>query len=90
MKWAKVPSLVLLLPHGFEGIGPEHSSARLERFLQLSAEENIQVVMPSTSAQMFHLYRRQVEINKPLVIFSPKSLLRLETSLRNIDAFTSG
>ncbi|GMV40401.1 MAG: hypothetical protein AMXMBFR64_21170 [Myxococcales bacterium] len=77
-KWRRLNGLVLLLPHGFEGQGPEHSSARLERFLMLSAEDNIQVVNLSTPAQLFHCLRRQVmrRIRKPLVIMSPKSLLR--------------
>ncbi len=77
-KWRRLSGLVLLLPHGFEGAGPEHSSARLERFLAQGAEDNIQVVVPSTPAQYFHLLRRQVlrRWRKPLVVFTPKSLLR--------------
>jgi 2-oxoglutarate dehydrogenase E1 component len=77
-KWSRLSGIVLLLPHGFEGQGPEHSSARLERWLLLSAEENIQVTVPSTAAQYFHLLRRQTlrRARKPLVILTPKSLLR--------------
>jgi len=77
-KWQRFSGLVLLLPHGFEGQGPEHSSARLERFLHLSADDNLQVVYPSTPAQYFHCLRRQVvrPWRKPLVVMTPKSLLR--------------
>ncbi|QIA08702.1 2-oxoglutarate dehydrogenase E1 component [Draconibacterium halophilum] len=77
-KWGLMNNLVLFLPHGFEGQGPEHSSARLERFLELSANNNIQVVMPTTPANMFHMLRRQVKMKMrvPLVVFTPKSLLR--------------
>jgi 2-oxoglutarate dehydrogenase E1 component/2-oxoglutarate decarboxylase len=91
-KWGQTSGLVMLLPHGFEGQGPEHSSARIERFLELAAEDNIQVTVPSTPAQYFHLLRRQVhrDIRKPLVVFTPKSLLRLAAAVSRSDEFTSG
>ena len=92
-KWGRFCGLVLMLPHGYDGQGPEHSSARLERFLQLCAEENMQVCVPTTPAQMFHLLRRQLlrPYRKPLTIMSPKSLLRhrLSTSTRE-DLCTGG
>ena len=91
-KWDQTSGLVLLLPHGYEGQGPEHSSARLERFLTLAAEDNIQVANASTAAQYFHLLRRQVrrDVRKPLVIFTPKSLLRARVARSAIDELTRG
>lgn len=91
-KWNTPSSLVLLLPHGFEGAGPEHSSARIERFLQLCADDNIQVVNASTPAQYFHLLRRQVarKVKKPLVVFTPKSLLRAKANVSPIQDFLQG
>jgi 2-oxoglutarate dehydrogenase E1 component len=91
-KWGRLCGLTLFLPHGYEGQGPEHSSARLERFLQLCAEMNMQVVVPSTPAQMFHMLRRQMlrPIRKPLIVMTPKSLLRHELSVSSIEELTRG
>ena len=91
-KWGQTSGLVMLLPHGFEGQGPEHSSARMERFLLLSAEDNIQVANCTTAAQYFHLLRRQMhrEVRKPLVIFTPKSLLRAKSARSKVDDLTRG
>lgn len=91
-KWTRYSSLVLLLPHAYEGAGPEHSSARPERFLQLAANNNIQVVYPTTPAQMFHLLRRQAlrPIKKPLIVLTPKSLLRHPSCLSSLHDFTEG
>jgi 2-oxoglutarate dehydrogenase E1 component len=91
-KWGRVCGLTLFLPHGYEGQGPEHSSARLERFLQLCAEANMQVCVPSTPAQMFHVLRRQMlrHFRKPLILMTPKSLLRHELSVSVLQDFTRG
>lgn len=91
-KWERASGLTLFLPHGFEGQGAEHSSARIERYLQLCADNNLQVVYPSTPAQLFHLLRRQVRqpFRKPLVVFTPKSLLRHPRCVSRLDEFAAG
>ncbi len=91
-KWNQRSGLVMLLPHGYEGQGPEHSSARIERFLTLSAGDNIQVCNATNSAQLFHLLRRQVrrDVRKPLVVFTPKSLLRAKSTRSPVEAFLRG
>jgi 2-oxoglutarate dehydrogenase E1 component len=91
-KWQRQCGIVLLLPHGYEGQGPEHSSARLERYLQLSAENNIQVVYPTTPAQYFHALRRQIHrrFRKPLVVMTPKSMLRMQLAVSPVCDFSDG
>lgn len=91
-KWNQRSSLTMLLPHGYEGQGPDHSSARVERFLQLCAQDNMTVSMPSTPASYFHLLRWQVmsKLNRPLVVFTPKSLLRAKFATSTLEDFTSG
>jgi 2-oxoglutarate dehydrogenase E1 component len=91
-KWQRQSGLALLLPHGYEGQGPEHSSARLERFLQLCAEDNMQVVNCTTPAQLFHVLRRQMHrpFRKPLIVMSPKSLLRHKRAVSRLGDFTEG
>lgn len=91
-KWQRLCGLVMFLPHGMEGQGPEHSSARLERFVQLAAQENMQLCIPSTPAQTFHMLRRQMlrKYRKPLVVFTPKSLLRHPLAVNELSDFTDG
>jgi 2-oxoglutarate decarboxylase len=91
-KWGQTSRLTLLLPHGYEGAGPEHSSARIERFIQLAAEGNIRIANPSTAGQYFHLLRRQAHIQKarPMVVFTPKGLLRLPRATSTLEDLTSG
>ncbi len=91
-KWRRLSGLTLLLPHGLEGAGPEHSSARLERFLMLAAEDNMQIAQPSTPAQYFHLLRRQVlrRWRKPLVVMTPKSLLRHAAAVSTLEELATG
>jgi 2-oxoglutarate dehydrogenase E1 component len=91
-KWARLSGLTMLLPHGFEGQGPEHSSARLERFLQLCAEHNMQVVIPTTPAQIFHLLRRQAirPMRRPLIIMSPKWILRHKLATSSLEELAGG
>jgi 2-oxoglutarate dehydrogenase E1 component len=92
VKWGQDSSIVLLLPHGYEGQGPEHSSARLERFLQLCAEQNQRVAYPSTPAQYFHILRRQAALSerRPLILMQPKGLLRLPEAASKLSELTSG
>ncbi len=91
-KWGRVNGITLMLPHGYEGQGPEHSSARLERFMQLAADTNMQVVQPTTASQIFHVLRRQMvrNLRKPLVIMTPKSLLRNKDAASPLSEFTRG
>ena len=92
VKWGRVNGITLMLPHGYEGQGPEHSSARLERFMQLAADANMQIVQPTTASQIFHVLRRQMvrKLRKPLVIMTPKSLLRAKDAGSPLSEFTRG
>ncbi len=92
VKWGRANGITLMLPHGYEGQGPEHSSARLERFMQLSADNNMQIVQPTSASQIFHLLRRQMvrQFRKPLVIMTPKSLLRNKDATSPLSDFTKG
>jgi len=92
VKWGRVNGITLMLPHGYEGQGPEHSSARAERFMQLAADTNMQIVQPTTASQIFHVLRRQMvrNLRKPLVIFTPKSLLRNKDATSPMSEFTKG
>ncbi len=92
VKWGRVNGITLMLPHGYEGQGPEHSSARVERFMQLAADTNMQIVQPTTASQIFHVLRRQMvrNLRKPLVIFTPKSLLRNKDATSPLSEFTKG
>ncbi|HZE92764.1 MAG TPA: 2-oxoglutarate dehydrogenase E1 component, partial [Rhizobacter sp.] len=92
VKWGRANGLVLLLPHGYEGQGPEHSSARLERFMQLAADNNMQIVQPTSASQIFHVLRRQMvrQFRKPLVVMTPKSLLRAKDASSPLSEFTRG
>jgi len=91
-KWGRISDLTLLLPHGYEGAGPEHTSARIERFMNMAAEENWQVCVPTTPAQIFHLLRRQMlrKLRKPLIVITPKSLLRHKEAVSTLDELTKG
>ena len=92
VKWGRVNGITLMLPHGYEGQGPEHSSARLERFMQLAADTNMQIVQPTSASQIFHVLRRQMvrNLRKPLIIFTPKSLLRNKDATSPLADFTKG
>ncbi|HLR43991.1 MAG TPA: multifunctional oxoglutarate decarboxylase/oxoglutarate dehydrogenase thiamine pyrophosphate-binding subunit/dihydrolipoyllysine-residue succinyltransferase subunit, partial [Brevibacterium sp.] len=91
-KWMQTSGIVLLLPHGYEGQGPDHSSARIERFLQLSAQDNMTVANPSDGASYFHLLRRHAyaDVKRPLIVFTPKSMLRLKAAASSVEQFTTG
>ena len=92
VKWGRVNGITLMLPHGYEGQGPEHSSARVERFMQLAADTNMQIVQPTTASQIFHVLRRQMvrNLRKPLIIMTPKSLLRAKFATSPTSDFTNG